>query len=274
VTSSNGGRSQLFSARTDFAPPSLSPIPATRPHIIQPSPKYKGEKATDTNEVEVGETTHERSTRGGLHDLITKSQNPDSADVYGSGKGIMHVGGTHGSAIPEGNAQALSSIQSKADDKEYEFVEHPEPHSIQRFRQIPAIVRDPSDGVEHPVIVNADNWSDSNFISSNIVKKCGFHQRPLVGKDVVTYRGLAGACTPKMYVRLELKLREVSEHYKESFRVVDNDDFELIVGAATIQERRIPLQEQTARSAFTAFKKQPNKGEIFPTPQRWPRHSC
>jgi hypothetical protein len=218
------------------------------------------------NEVEVADSTHERSSRGGPEAVITESHHLDSADVYRSGEIMMRVRETHGPALPEKDAQVASDNRSKAGDGEYEFVEHPEPRSIQKFRQVPAIVKNPPDGAEHAVHVYFDNWADSNFISSNIVKELGFHPRPLVEKDIVIYKGLTGACRPVRYVSLELRHRGVSKPYKESFRVVENDDFELIVGAAAIEARGIQLQKPTEKSAFPSFKKQPTKGEISPIP--------
>jgi hypothetical protein len=265
VASHNDPGVQLIPARTDSAPSSHNHIPATRSQTARPSPRHEGEKATHTNELKVAENTRERSTGGGLKGLIAQSHDQGPADAYESRERMMRAGGTHGPALPENDAQAPSDSRSKPDDREYEFVEHPEPRRIQKFREVAAIVREP-DGVEHPVKVHFDNCADSNFISSSIVKALRFKERPLPGRDRVTYEALIGEYTPIMYVVLYLRLRGVSEHYRESFRVVESDAFELIVGAATIEKRKIPLQEQTGMSAFPSFKKEPTKGELSPIP--------
>lgn len=260
VASDNDSGSQLLLAHTDFAPPSLNPIPATRSQTTRPSPKHEGERAPNMSDLEVAEYAHERSTRDGLKDLNAQSQDPGFGEAGESGKRMMPAGAICGPAMPENDAKAPTDSRSKPDDREYEFVEHPEPRRIQKFRELAAYVKGP-DGVAHPVIVKCDNWADSNFISSILVESLGFKERPLVGKDIVTYNTLIGPCTPQMYVPVDMKPRGVSEYYRESFRVVVNDDFELIVGAATIEKRGIPLQEQAGGSALPSFKKEPTKRE-------------
>jgi len=215
------------------------------------------------SDVEAAKTMHVQSVRDGSGGLMTKPNPPEYTGSSSFGQRMMSLGGRLESAIPTNGAELTNDNQPKADDGEYEFVEHPEPRSIHKFRQVPAIARSLPDGAKHAVSIYFDNCADSNFISSNIVTLFGFHQRPLLAKDIVTYNGLTGDCRPVMYVPLELHHREVREPYKESFRVVQNGNFELIVGAATIEHRNIQLQEQTERSAFPSFKKQPTKGEVL-----------
>jgi hypothetical protein len=261
VASNNDCGEQLFPAHTDSALPSLNLIPVTRPQSTRPSPNHEKEKATNTNEVDVAENTHGRSTRGGSEELIVQSHDPVFADACGSSEGMMPAGGILRPLIPEIDAEVPIDSRSKPDDGEYEFVEHPEPHGIRKFREVAAHVKE-GDGAEHPVIVYFDNFADSNFISSNLVETFGFHERPLLEKDIVTFRALIGSCTPERYVALELQPRGIPEYYRESFRVVESDAFDLIVGAATIETRRIQLQEQDGRSAFPLFKKNPTKGKL------------
>jgi hypothetical protein len=110
-------------------------------------------------------------------------------------------------------------------------------------------------------VARFDTCADSNFISSRVAKNHGFNILSLAPADIVTYTMLEGECAPEQVVTLELQYPRSSSFYTDSFRVVKNNSFDILVGLPTIENRGIVVQQHKHGIAFPSFKKKPNDGK-------------
>jgi len=160
----------------------------------------------------------------------------------------------------EQQQQDVNIVRSEAVDDDYDFVEHQSSRNTYRFRQ-QGIMIEISPGHLEPFVAHCDNCSDSNFISRTMVERWGWKIRPLPKEHISSYNSIGAEYTPEQYVSLQLRF-EGKDFIKESFRIVDSTNVEIIIGAATIERRGITLQEAPTRSAWYAFKRKPTKSKF------------
>jgi hypothetical protein len=147
------------------------------------------------------------------------------------------------------------------EDSGHGIAENPS-NSISQLRQNSVFVRNRNNPAGEPLefVARFDTCADSNFISSRAAKNHGFDILPLVPADITTYEMLEGECTPDHMVTLELQYPRSPRFYTDSFRVVKNNSFDILVGSTTIEKRGIVVQQHKQGIAFPSFKKKPNDG--------------
>jgi hypothetical protein len=151
---------------------------------------------------------------------------------------------------------------SISEDKEYEIALRSS-KSVSELRQNPVFVRNRHNPAGGPLefVARFDTCTDSNFISSRVAQNHGFNILQLPPADIVTYAMLEGECTPTQMVTLELQYPWSLRFYTDSFRVVKNNSFDILVGFSTIEKRGIVVQQHRHGIAFPSFKKKPNDGK-------------
>lgn len=160
------------------------------------------------------------------------------------------------SQVPEDSAHGPES-----ESDEYDFVERPQPIKASLNRSEAAMILDPN-RKEQPVTAIFDTGSHSDFISLKIVERHKLTSRPLRPEHIAAYHGLEEICRPLNFVRLELRFGWEEDFSKESFRILQNSNFDLILGANTLENRRIQLQGDNFKQAFPSLKKGPTKGQL------------
>lgn len=160
----------------------------------------------------------------------------------------------------------VEDLISNVSDSRYVFVEHGITDIIHQYRHVPIIVRVPTKG-DQPMSALLDTGADANFIAQSSVDKWNFKARILPKEKQIEFEGLCGLCRPENYVNLEMKFQDTTEFVTESFRVVENENFKLLLGYPTIFKRDLmrDIEIKPAHNqGLPSFGTKPNPGKAWP----------